>query len=79
MPCLPLVRTVNLCFRKLNDPDCYYRISKAIDGNRQSRLRELWLLEIPPADMDIDEPDELGAALLELKEVCRQNNVRVNI
>ena len=27
MPCLPLVRTVTLCARKLTDPDCYYRLA----------------------------------------------------
>ena len=29
--------------------------------------------------MDLDDPDEMGAAYLELKEVCKYNNVRVNI
>jgi len=29
--------------------------------------------------MDEDDPDELGAALLALKEVCKFNNVRLNI
>ena len=101
MPCLPLVRTVTVCARKLKDPgeyrassiasaqppyiflptlaDCYYRLADALRDNTRSRLRELWLLEVPPANMDLDEPDELGAALLELKEVCRLNNVKVNV
>ena len=79
MPCLPLVRTVTLCARKLTDPDCYNRIAKALDKNSRSRLRELWLLEIPPAIIDYDDPDPLGASLMNLKEVCRLNNVKVNI
>ena len=79
MPCLPLVRTVTICVRKIKDPECYFSIARALDGNNRSRLRELWLLEMPPANMDIDEPDELGAVLLDLKEVCRQNNVKVNL
>ena len=84
MPCLPLVRTVTLCARKLSDPECYYKIAYALDGNTRSRLRELWLLEVPPAFCALDydckeEPDALGAALNKLREVCRLNNVKVNV
>ncbi len=63
----------------LNPPDCYYRLADALRDNTRSRLRELWLLDMPPGYMDLDEPDELGAAYLELKEVCRLNNVKVNL
>ncbi len=59
-------------------PSSYLRVAEVLRDPR-SRLRELWLLDVPPANMDIDEPDELGAALLELKEVCRLNNVKVNV
>ena len=79
LPCLPLVRTVTLCAKKLSNPACYYSIADALDNNRLSKLRELWLLLVPPANMDLDEPDELGAALLRLKEVCKYNNVRLNM
>ena len=79
MPCLSQIRTVTLCARKLTDPDCYDRIANIISNNSRSRLRELWLLEVPPAIMDLDDPDVLGRSLLELKEVCRLNNVKVNL
>ncbi len=79
LPCLPLVRTATLCAKKLSQPDCYYALANELRDNPRSRLRELWLLEVPPANMDLDEPDELGAALLDLKEVCRLTNVRVNV
>ena len=84
MPCLPLVRTITLCARLLKDPYCYYQIAESC-GNPKSRLRELWLLEVPPAycgykDGDPqDTPDELGAAFNHLRDVCKQNNVRVNV
>jgi hypothetical protein len=79
MPCLPLVRTVTLCARKLKDPDCYDRIAEALVNTPRSRLRELWLLEVPPAVTTWGDPDVLGASLNKLKEVCRLNNVKINI
>ena len=47
LPCLPLVRTVTLNARRLWDPAMYLMISEAV-GDPRSRLRELWLLEVPP-------------------------------
>jgi hypothetical protein len=74
---------VTLCARKLKDPDCYDRIRLALADNSRSRLRELWLLEVPAAYRGSDDgkiaPDPLGRALNDLKEVCRLNNVKVNI
>ena len=84
MPCMSLVRTVSLCARLLREPECYFQIAECC-GNPKSRLRELWLLDVPPAycgyhDGDPqDLPDELGAALNHLREVCKQNNVRVTV
>ncbi|CAB4065160.1 unnamed protein product [Lepeophtheirus salmonis] len=60
LPCLPLIRTVTFCARKL----------------------KLWLLEIPhPCGFDdYEEPDDsLGVALKHLRDVCRQNSVKINI
>lgn len=84
MPCLPLVRTVTLCARKLSDPECYDHITTMVAHNpRSRRLRELWLLEVPPAflgDEDAKlEPDPLGRALNDLKEACRVHSVRINL
>ena len=42
-----LVRTVTLCARRLRDPAQYLMIGEAV-GDPRSRLRELWLLEVPP-------------------------------
>jgi len=47
LPCLPLVRTVTLNARVLWNPAMYLMISEAV-GDPRSRLRELWLLEVPP-------------------------------
>lgn len=95
LPCLPLVRTVTLCARRLHDPSSYKMIGDAV-GDPRSRLRELWLLEVPPYNRGLcdcppaslytcgrcDEvlpPDQLGKALNVLHESCRNNNVRVHV
>ena len=94
LPCMPLVRTVTLCARKLRDPRNYLMIADAV-GDVRSRLRELWLLEVPPNSRglcdcppnslytcgrcdDVEAPDELGKALNVLSDACRNNNVRVH-
>ena len=28
LPCIPLVRTVTICLRRLTEPDCYYMIGR---------------------------------------------------
>ena len=76
-------RTLTLNARKLKDPDCYDRIREALEGNPRSRLRELWLLEVPDAFRGSEdgrtEPEPLGRALNDLKEFCRLQSVKVNI
>ena len=95
LPCLPLVRTVTLCARKLTDPACYLMMSDAV-GDPRSRLRELWLLEVPPNTRglcdcppsslytcgrcdDVIPADELGKALNVLSDSSRGNNVRLHL
>lgn len=95
LPCLPLVRTVTLCARRLTDPANYAWLAEAV-GDPRSRLRELWLLEVPPAVRglcdcppsslytcgrcdDTETPDALGRALNDLNDACRGNNVRLHI
>ena len=83
LPCIPLVRTVTLNMRTFHDPEIYIKVAKAVEESR-SRLRELWLLEVPPAECGLDEddptpPDALGTALNFLRETCRLNNVKVNV
>ena len=95
LPCLPLVRTVTLCARRLRDPANYVMIGDAV-GDPRSRLRELWLLEVPansrglcdcpPASLytcgrcdDVLPPDELGKAINVLSDACRNNNVRLHV
>ena len=79
-----LRRTLTLNARKLRDPDCYDRIREALRDNPRSRLRELWLLDVPDAfrgseDGKTKGPDPLGRALNDLKEFCRLESVKVNI
>ena len=64
MPCMSLVRTVSLCARLLREPECYFQIAECCGYH-----------DGDPQDL----PDELGAALNHLREVCKQNNVRVNV
>jgi len=86
LPCIPLVRTVTINMRRFNEPEIYARyLSKAVEESK-SRLRELWLLEVPPAECGLDEdeptwgkPCPLGEGLNTLRETCRQNNVKVNV
>ncbi len=70
--------------RKLKDPDCYDRMRIALEEySPRPRLREFWLLEVPDAYRGSDDgkidPDPLGRALNDLKEVCRQMAIRINI
>ena len=78
-----LPRTLTLNARKLKDPDCYDRIREALQDNPRSRLRELWLLEVPDAFRGSEDgktgPEPLGRALNDLKEFCRLASVKVNI
>ena len=82
LPCIPMVRTVTINMRRFSDPAIYHRVGEAVE-NSKSRLRELWLLEVPPHNCgneeEDDPPDALGAACNELKETCRLNNVKVNV
>jgi hypothetical protein len=95
LPCLPLVRTVTLCARKLVIPINYQMIADAV-GDPRSRLRELWLLEVPPNTRglcdcppsslytcgrcdDVLPADLLGGALNLLSDACLGNNVRLHI
>ena len=95
LPCLPLVRTVTLCFRRMYNPALYLMLSEAL-GDPRSRLRELWLLEVPPNTRglcdcapsseytcgrcdDVLPADELGKVLNVLMDACKKNNVRCHI
>merc|ERR1712029_188609 len=77
--------------RQSDNPEPIFRfppelISYGAVEESKSRLRELWLLEVPAAQCGLDEDDPtwghpcpLGAALNLLRETCRLNNVKVNV
>lgn len=79
MQCLTQIRTVTLCAKKLVSPANYILMADAVERNPRSRLRELRLIDVPPANCDEDEPDELGSALNHLKSIGSIYNVRVSI
>ena len=57
--------------------------AKAVEESK-SRLRELFLLELPPCECGLLQedggppPDELGKAVNHLRETCRVNAVRIS-
>eukprot|EP00095_Tigriopus_kingsejongensis_P008904 maker-scaffold1538_size36768-snap-gene-0.10 protein:Tk08904 transcript:maker-scaffold1538_size36768-snap-gene-0.10-mRNA-1 annotation:"lrr and pyd domains-containing protein 3-like" len=73
LKCLTQIRTVTLCAKKLTSPADYTLIADTLDKNSRSRLRQLWLIDVPPANCDEDDPDDLGRALNNLRGVCSRN------
>jgi hypothetical protein len=83
LPCIPLVRTVTICLRRLIEPECYYMLAKAVT-DAKSRIRELFLLELPPCECGLltddggPPADELGKAVNHLRDTCRENAIRIS-